>query len=397
MLNKRRGSSNLAAVFRRLRQLRRALPCAVLLALAASPAYALAAPTAVVTMGDSYISGEAGRWLGNSANVAGSRDGTDRACVFTLGLCTSYDASRVYVDGSAATGCHRSDVAEVRSAQLPVGRRVNVACSGAVTTNLLRSSSGGTTAHGEAPQADQLLPIARSHRIRMIVVSVGGNDLGFASIVTACFQAYLTRSAPCSQTHAAALSDAKLAEATAKIENAIDEIRAVMREAGSADSDYRLVLQTYPVVIPHARDARYAQEDPRRAVEGCPFYDADMDWAQDEAAPRIGSAVKAAAASRGVEVLELLHAFAGHEICAKTTSAVSLLAPPSPVGSEWGRAVSASTIAQGQIQELFHPNAYGQMALGSCVGALYAARRGSYACTNVAPRGPGDMVLTALR
>ena len=385
-------------MFRPLRQLRRALPCALLFALAAAPGSALAAPppTAVVTMGDSYISGEAGRWLGNSANIAGSTR-RDRPGV-------RVHARAVHVlrreprlpRRQAASGCHRSDVAEVRSARLPVGRAVNVACSGAVTTNLLRSSSGGTTAHGEAPQADQLLPIARSTRIRMIVVSVGGNDLGFASIVTACFQAYLTQGAPCSQTQAAALSDAKLAEATAKIEHAIDEIRAVMREAGSADSDYRLVLQTYPVVIPHARDARYVEADPRRSVEGCPFYDADMDWAQDVAAPRIGNAVKVAASSRGAEVLELLRAFAGHEVCAKSTSAVSLLAPPSPVSSEWGRAVSASTIAQGQIQELFHPNAYGQMALGSCVRALYAARRGSYACANVAPRGPGDMVLTAL-
>lgn len=360
-------------------------------------AQAAAPPTAVVTMGDSYISGEAGRWLGNSANVAGDRDGTDRACVFTLGLCTSYDDSRVYVDGSAAGGCHRSDVAEVHSAQLPVGRRVNIACSGAVTTDLLRSSSGGTSAHGEPPQADQLLPIARATRIRMIVVSVGGNDLGFAPIVTACFQAYLTRAAPCSETQAAALSDARLAEATAKIERAIDEIRAVMRAAGRADDDYRVVLQTYPVVIPRAADARYGQEDPRRTVEGCPFYDADMDWAQDVAAPRIGSAVRSAAAARGVEVLELLDAFDGHEVCARTAAAVSLLAPPSPVGSEWGRAVSASTIAQGQTQELFHPNAYGQMALGDCVGAMYAARRGSYACTGGAGRAPGDMLLTPLR
>jgi len=106
----------------------------------------------------------------------------------------------VYVDPSAAGGCHRSDVSEARSAQLPVGRSVNIACSGAVTTNLLRSSSGGTTVHGEAPHADQLLPIAKSTRVRMIVVSVGGDDLGFAPIVTACFEAYLTHMAPCSTT-----------------------------------------------------------------------------------------------------------------------------------------------------------------------------------------------------
>ena len=365
------------------------------LVLAPAAAHADAPPTAVVTLGDSYISGEAGRWLGNSTNVALDRDGTDRACVFTLGLCTAHDDSRVYVDGSAATGCHRSDVAEVLSAQLPVGRRLNVACSGAVSQNLLRSSSGGTTAHGEPPQADQLLPLAKTHRIRMVVVSVGGNDLGFASIVTECFTAYVSKAAPCSQTQAAALSDERLAEASANVGRAIDEIRAVMREAGYADADYRLVLQTYPVVIPRAADARYAEIDPQRTVYGCPFYDADMDWAQDVAAPRIGSAVAAAATSRGAELLDLLYAFEGHEVCAKTTRPVLPLSPPSPIASEWGRAVSASTIAQGQTQELFHPNAYGQQALGDCLTALYAAKRGNYACRSAAGRAPGDMQLVA--
>src|SRR5213078_3189955 len=70
-----------------------------------------AAPTAVVSMGDSYISGEAGRWQSNSPNSAGSRDGTDRACVFTAGVCTAYDKSLVYIPPSDTKGCHRSDVA----------------------------------------------------------------------------------------------------------------------------------------------------------------------------------------------------------------------------------------------------------------------------------------------
>ncbi len=381
----------------RLRRLACALAVATAALLAPPAALAVQEPTAVVSLGDSYISGEAGRWLGNSADVAGSRDGTDRACVFTLGACTSYDEGRVYVDGTAANGCHRSDVAELLSARIPVDRAINLSCSGAVSKNLLRASSGGTTVHGEAPQADQLLPIARSTRIRMIAVSVGGNDFGFGSIVTACFQAYLAHAAPCSQTQAGALTDAKVAEVTARIEQAIDEIRAVMREAGYGNGSYRLVLQTYPIVIPRAADARYAEPDPRRAAEGCPFYDVDMDWAQDVAGPRIGAAVKAAAASRDADVLELLGAFAGHEICARTASAVTPLAPPSPVGSEWGRAVSASAIAAGQTQELFHPNAYGQLALGDCLGAMYAAKRGSHACTGAGGRAPGDQVLTSLR
>ena len=379
-----------------------ALALAVLLCGVPGVALAQPAQTSVVTMGDSYIAGEGGRWLGNSANPAADRDGTDRACVFTLGLCTSYDLGRVYVGGTAANRCHRADVAEVASARLPVDLRINLACSGAVTENLLRASSGGTPRYGEGQQADRLLEVARSSRVRMIVVSVGGNDLDFGPIVQACFTGYLSLGAPCSQAKASALSDARLASVTAKIVRVVDDIRAVMREAGYAQRHYRLVLQTYPIVLPHAAEARYAQGDLARTVDGCPFYDADMDWANDVAAPRIGRAVKAAAAERRVEVLELLRAFEGHEICATTAAVATLRVRPSPAGSEWGRGVSASTIVEGStqevsMQELFHPNAHGHRALGGCLGAMYASRPGSYSCVPGAGRRPQDMQLRPLR
>ena len=144
-----------------------------------------AAPTAAVSLGDSYISGEAGRWQGNSINPAGSRDGTDRA--FTG---TGYDESLVYDPPSDTNGCHRSDVAEIRSASLAVAQRVNLACSGAVTKNIFRASNGGEGQDGELPQADQLATVARDKDVKLIALSIGGNDLGFASIVTACVEAY---------------------------------------------------------------------------------------------------------------------------------------------------------------------------------------------------------------
>jgi hypothetical protein len=56
---------------------------AVVAAALAVPASAHAGPnsshTAIVSLGDSYMSGEAGRWQGNSINPARNRDGTDRA------------------------------------------------------------------------------------------------------------------------------------------------------------------------------------------------------------------------------------------------------------------------------------------------------------------------------
>src|SRR3954470_4286851 len=110
---------------------RRCLPLVLLAILllggSAASAKQPAPPTAAVSLGDSYISGEAGRWQGNSIDPVGDRDGTDRA--FTG---TGYDLSRVYLPPSDTDGCHRSDVAEIRSGSLPVHEPIHIACSGAV-------------------------------------------------------------------------------------------------------------------------------------------------------------------------------------------------------------------------------------------------------------------------
>jgi lysophospholipase L1-like esterase len=353
-------------------------------------------PTTAVELGDSYMSGEGGRWLGNSVNVSGSRDGTDRACSPSIQDCTSYDPSKVYIDHSYTDGCHRADVAQIFSSHLPVQDPVNIACSGAVSSDLYLSSGGGTSDHGEAPQSDQLLALARTHDVKFVAVMIGGNDLGFASIVAACFDAYETHGTPCSQTESSALSDSALHAAQLKVEKAIDQIRLAMRMDGYHVGDYRMVLENYPIVIPPAADARYAQSDPQRTADGCPFYDVDLNWAQDYAGPRIDSVVTAAAAARGVPLLDMHRAFVGHEICAKTDASVTPSQPPSPLSSEWGRALSPSAIAEGQEQEVFHPNAYGHEAFGTCLREFYSAPLDrNYFCLGRAGITPQGMTLIA--
>ena len=76
---------------------------------------------AVVSLGDSYISGEAGRWAGNS-NVSSSK-------VDALGSTAYYDNAANTAE--TISGCHRSKAAEVI-----IGGGVaskNLACSGAKT------------------------------------------------------------------------------------------------------------------------------------------------------------------------------------------------------------------------------------------------------------------------
>ncbi len=348
---------------------------------------------AAVSLGDSYISGEAGRWQGNSDDPAGSRDGTDRACSPSISMCTSYDKSKVYLDGSDTNGCHRSDVAEILSASLPVQDQVNLACSGAVTANIFRSSNGGQSQDGLPPQADQLAAVAQSERVKLIVMSIGGNDLGFSSIVEACLEAYLAKTGPCNPTQQANLN-AKFPAMAAGVAKAISEVRAVMSSAGYSNSDYRFVLQSYPSVIPRASENRYAESDPSRsAVGGCPFYDADSNWARDSVVEQISDHLRYVAVSDGVQFLDLHNALQGHEICSTSDSLATPTNPPSSSGSEWGRFINESTPTQGDLQESFHPNAYAQMALGRCLTLLWGQPTGNWECDDVAGQPPSAMTL----
>jgi hypothetical protein len=361
--------------------------------LGAAPAHA-ARPTAIVSMGDSYISGEAGRWQGNSNTPVLSRDGTDRACVPSMSLCTSYDPAKVYVDGTAADGCHRSDVAEVLSAAVPVDRKINLACSGAVTKNIFRSSNGGEAEKGEPPQADLFGPVARDNRVQLVLLSIGGNDLGFASIVQACLTAYATQQPPCEESQQPKI-DAAMPAAMAGVAKSIDEIRAVLKAAGYAGTQYRIVLQSYPSAIPRAAENRYPELGPERtAVGGCPFYDSDSDWARDSVVNQISDNLATVAAAKGVQFLDLTDMLESREICSVHSQLATPTEPASPTRSEWARFVQGGSVVQGELQEVFHPNAYAQRALGTCVSLLYARSSGNYGCTNTPGAGTGAMNLS---
>ncbi len=349
-------------------------------------------PTSAVSLGDSYISGEAGRWQGNSIDPLASRDGTDRA--FTG---TGYDLGRVYLPPSDTNGCHRSDVAEIRSVRLPVAHRVNIACSGAVTRNIFRASSGGVGQNGELPQADQLAVVARQTRVKLVALSIGGNDLGFSSIVSACLQAYETFGPPCQPSQQAVIN-AKFSTAMANVGKAVDEIRAVMESAGYRQSAYRFVLQSYPSAIPRGSEIRVPEIDhnARTNIDGCPVYNSDATWARDSVVSQISNGLKAVAASRGVRFLDLRNLLQGREMCSVSTRLADPTHPPSATTSDWARFLNLSAVqTQGQLQETFHPNAYAQRALGRCLSLLYAQSNNA-ACNNAPGAGPSDVFLTPI-
>ncbi|MGW7196463.1 GDSL-type esterase/lipase family protein [Streptomyces chryseus] len=346
-------------------------------------------PTAIVSMGDSYISGEAGRWRGNSLTNSGSRDGSDRAWTGS-----GYDPAAVY-GPTAANGCHRSDSAEVRSATGTTQALINIACSGAVARNVFRAANGGVAFKGEAPQADQLAGIAAANNVKVVALSVGGNDLGFADIIATCATDYMVWYSYCHDDQQAVV-DAKIDTAMAGVGKAVDEIRAVMSAQGYAASAYRIVLQSYPSPIPRAAENRYAESGwSRVSTGGCPFWNKDSDWARDSLVPQIANRLKGVAAAKGAQFLDLRDMLQGREVCARQSRLVSASQPASAASSEWARWIDSDS-TQGPVQESMHPNHYGQLAQGRCLALMYAAVTGSaYTCRNTVGADASKMYLTA--
>ncbi len=346
--------------------------------------------TAIVSMGDSFISGEGGRWMGNGSDPFGTRSGTDRAAFDCGGWggC-EYDPSRVY-GASEGNNCHRSDVAPIESAPIVVGRKVNLACSGAKVENIWRASSGGQSHFGEVPQADQLAAVARRDDVRLVVLTVGANDVGFGGLVADCALDWARSSEDdpvfCRGSAQAEIETA-LPAAARGLRKALREIRAAMAGAGYPRAGYRLAVMGYASPFPTGSLIRYPEDGWSRLTEGgCPLWNADADWAERQATPAIAAMMRATAASEGAEFLDLRHALDGHQLCDRHAGRAGP-AGPFPRTAEWFRRLGFS---QGSPRESLHPNAYGQRAIGACIALAYAAPPGEHACRDTPGRSYTD-------
>jgi hypothetical protein len=338
------------------------------------------ARTAIVSVGDSFISGEGGRWLGNGSEPFGTRSGTDRAAhdCDALGIC-EYDPARVY-GASEQNDCHRSDVAPIESAPVAVDDRVNLACSGSKLANVWPAALGGQPHFGEAPQGDQLAVVAAQEEVRMVVLTAGANDVGFGELVAGCALDWARSSdddpALC-RGAAQADVDAALPGMERGLEKALRGLRATLAAAGYRRRDYRLVTMGYASPFPPGRWFRYPEEGWSRLNEGgCPVWNADADWAAGAGTGSIVAAMRRAATAAGAEFLDLRHALDGHQLCDRRSGRVGP-AGPTPASAEWVRRLA---FVQGSSRESLHPDAYGQRAIGACIGLVYAASPGDYTC-----------------
>jgi hypothetical protein len=336
------------------------------------------------SVGDSYISGEAGRWAGNTNMSSSTIDA---------------GGSKTYDDNSSGTaelisGCHRSKAAEVNIGGGVSGE--NLACSGAKTSTF---SEGSTfkpgldfyNSGGKEGQALMLQHFAATHNVKLVAVSIGGNNFNFAGIVQTCVQDWLLSPSwwpnYCNDDSSVTsnFTTSNVAKVKGEITTAIKNVGQAMTNAGYSSSQYTILVQDYPSPIPLGSGFRYSQNGyTRQEVDGCGFWNNDANYANEKMLPTIDSTVFGAAAASGlsnVKTMELGSAFNGRRLCEKGVGLLEEQGLSSWKGAgasdktEWINMIRTITaiFPPYAIQEDIHPNYWGELALRNCLTQAYNA------------------------
>jgi hypothetical protein len=357
------------------------LLCLAVAVPAAADGPGLGTPT-VVTLGDSAISGEAGRWAGNT-NMAAWR-------VDALGPSAYHDAG----SAEAIPGCHRS-----KAAQAHIGHGVkslNLACSGA------RTSTGGTasgqnfkpgidfyTGPKGVGQALALQEYARTNNVKAVVVMIGANNYGFSAIVERCVTNWVTSPSwwknYCSDDSdmTSRFTSTRIAAETANVRAALQRVSRAMSNAGYDASQYTILAQTYWSPIPRGPQIRYPESGwTRQSIGGCGAWNRDLNWANDTVVTAMNKTTRDAAATSGlpnVRILDMQNALDGRRLCENTVGLLEEVG----LGSwrdaaavdrtEWVAQIRTVTalIPPYQLQEASHASYWGQLAMRNCLRQAY--------------------------
>ncbi len=338
----------------------------------------------VTSLGDSFISGEAGRWAGNTDESSSKTD--------ALGS-TAYD------DNEAGTaelikGCHRS-----KSAEVYIGGGVsgeNLACSGAKTSTFTEGETFKPgidfyNSGGKEGQALMLQHFAATHNVKLVALSIGGNNFNFAGIVQTCVEDFLESTFfwdfYCSEESSVTnnFTTTNVNKVKGEITTAIKNVATAMTNAGYTSSQYTILVQNYPSPIPNGSEFRYTQSGySRQTTGGCGFWNKDANYANATMLPTIDNAVLGAASAAGlsnVKTMELSSAFNARRLCDNTVGLLEEkgLANWKAAGAvdktEWFNQIRTLEAIFGpyELQEDIHPNYWAQLALRNCLTQAYNA------------------------
>lgn len=212
----------------------------------------------------------------------------------------------------------------------------DVSCGGATTNDILNAGSGTL---GIAVPA-QLNAVTSA--TALVTIGIGGNDIGFTSIITTCAQDSVSSpfGTPCKNRYTAGGVDqlqARIAATAPKVANVIQAVRGKAPNA-------RIALVGYPTIIP---DSGY----------GCwpivPFAYGDVPYLRG-VAKSLNAMLANTASANGATYVDTYTSSIGHDSCQGS-------------GARWVEGLVPGTSAAP-----FHPNATGEQGMANAVVARLA-------------------------
>ena len=226
------------------------------------------------------------------------------------------------------TGCARSDhnYPSLVAAERAVTSFTDVSCSGATTAQMWQAQGGNK------PQLDAL-----GRNTDLVTVQIGGNDVGFGSIIATCARLGVQDPAgnPCERSYRATGYD-QLALAVARTAPEVDRVlRAVHARAPHA----RVVVVGYPDLLP---------DDGTGCFPQVPFARGDFPYLRDTE-KRLNLMLRVVAALNRADYADTYGPTAGHDMCkAPADRWIEPLQPAAPAAPA-------------------HPNAKGEEAMARAV------------------------------
>lgn len=277
----------------------------------------------IVALGDSYISGEGARVY---------FPGTDEP-------------------GGARNMCHRARKAyPYRLAERLGASLVFVACSGARTTHVNGVDEDGNPAPGQYPRSGedvygtrpQVEILRETEDPDVVLLSIGGNDAGFAEIGVQCATPVL---ADCRR-----LAEQWLRRLDSHLYPALVATYTAVREAAP---DAEVFAMTYPNPV-----------GPKFCKDLAGLNPAEMDFIREVFVGRLNEIVTTAAEAAGIHSVDLTGALAGHRFCEVPLgkTAVNFL----EISRTRGAAIDVAHLG-GLASGTLHPNPFGHELLEKVV------------------------------
>jgi lysophospholipase L1-like esterase len=242
----------------------------------------------------------------------------------------------VPIPAGKPVGCLRSNrnYPSVVAETLGVAEFRDVSCSGATTENI--TGPQDVPLGTNAPQLDAL-----ASDTELVTLSIGGNDIGFADIVTECAQrSPLQPTGSACKDHYTAGGTDELAQ---RIDEAAPQVAGVLAAIDDRAPDARVLLVGYPAILP--------DEGP-----GCfpvvPFSPGDVAYLRG-VEKELNAMLADQAAGAGADFVDTYTPSIGHDAC-------------QPPGTKWVEGLVPTAPAAP-----VHPNALGMTKIGAMVvGAL---------------------------